>query len=63
MLTERPFHKNRYRFSLIIIDANGIKMKEQLPVMLDHNGLQKDAMEQSNTFNMQYNNADHEADE
>jgi hypothetical protein len=38
-------------------------MKEHLPIMLDHSGLQEDTAEKSNTINTQINEEDHEADQ
>ncbi len=58
MLTKQPSHKNRHRFSLIVIDANGIQMKGQHPIVLCHNGLQNNNGEQANTFNLVFNNED-----
>ncbi|CAF3829221.1 unnamed protein product [Rotaria magnacalcarata] len=56
VLEQHEKHKNRYRLSLVIIDAAGIRMQENQPIMLSHDGLQRQNVpEKSNTFYMHYN--------
>ncbi|CAF4525476.1 unnamed protein product [Rotaria socialis] len=41
VLEQHEKHKHRYRLSLVIIDAAGIRMQENQPIMLSHDGLQR----------------------